>query len=74
MTLRRKNMIFAAILAGGAGNRMGEVDKPKQFLKLGDKPIIIQTVEKFSLNSKIDQIIVLCQLLMQLIILKRIMK
>ena len=53
-------MIFAAILAGGAGNRMGEVDKPKQFLKLGDKPIIIQTVEKFSLNNQIDQIIVLC--------------
>ena len=59
MTLGRKRMIFAAILAGGAGNRMGEVDKPKQFLKLGDKPIIIQTVEKFSLNSKIDEIIVL---------------
>ena len=29
-------MIFAAILAGGVGNRMGEVDKPKQFLTLGD--------------------------------------
>lgn len=53
-------MIFAAILAGGAGNRMGEVDKPKQFLKLGEKPIIIQTIEKFYLNSKINQIIVLC--------------
>ena len=52
-------MIFAAILAGGDGNRMGEIDKPKQFLKLGNKPIIIQTVEKFSLNSKIDEIIVL---------------
>ena len=59
MTHGRKNMIFAAILAGGDGNRMGEVDKPKQFLKLGDKPIIIQTVEKFSLNSRIDEIIVL---------------
>lgn len=53
-------MIFVAILAGGAGDRMGEVDKPKQYLDLGDKPIIIQTVEKFTLNSKIDQIIVLC--------------
>ena len=52
-------MIFAAILAGGDGNRMGEIDKPKQFLKLGNKPIIIQTVEKFSLNSKIEEIIVL---------------
>lgn len=53
-------MIFAAILAGGVGNRMGEVDKPKQFLTLGDKPILIQTVEKFYLNHKIDEVIVLC--------------
>ena len=53
-------MIFAAILAGGVGNRMGEVDKPKQFLTLGDKPILIQTVEKFYLNTKIDEVIVLC--------------
>ena len=53
-------MIFAAILAGGVGNRMGEVDKPKQFLTLGDKPILIQTVEKFYLNTHIDEVIVLC--------------
>jgi len=53
-------MIFAAILAGGVGNRMGEVDKPKQFLTLGDKPILIQTVEKFYLNHRIDEVIVLC--------------
>lgn len=53
-------MIFAAILAGGIGNRMGEIGKPKQFLNLGDKPIIIQTLEKFYLNNNIDYIIVLC--------------
>ncbi|WP_297980208.1 2-C-methyl-D-erythritol 4-phosphate cytidylyltransferase [uncultured Methanobrevibacter sp.] len=53
-------MIYAAILAGGVGNRMGEVDKPKQFLTLGDKPILIQTVEKFYLNHRIDKVIVLC--------------
>ena len=44
-------MIFAAILAGGSGVRMGKVDKPKQFLMLGDKPIIIHTLEKFYINS-----------------------
>ena len=52
-------MIFAAILAGGIGSRMGETDTPKQFLTLGDKPVIIHTIEKFAINSKFDKIIVL---------------
>ena len=52
-------MIFAAILAGGIGSRMGEKDTPKQFLTLGDKPVIVHTIEKFAINSKFDKIIVL---------------
>lgn len=52
-------MIFAAILAGGIGSRMGGTDTPKQFLTLGDKPVIIHTIEKFVINEKIDKIIVL---------------
>ncbi len=52
-------MIFAAILAGGVGSRMGGADTPKQFLTLGDKPVIIHTIEKFFINSKFDKIIVL---------------
>lgn len=52
-------MIFAAILAGGIGSRMGETDTPKQFLTLGDKPVIVHTIEKFTINSKFDKIIVL---------------
>ncbi|MBQ7928326.1 MAG: 2-C-methyl-D-erythritol 4-phosphate cytidylyltransferase [Methanobrevibacter sp.] len=52
-------MIFAAILAGGIGSRMGGTDTPKQFLDLGDKPVIIHTIEKFVINNKIDKIIVL---------------
>lgn len=55
-----ENMIFAAILAGGTGIRMGNVDKPKQFLFLGNKPIIIHTIEKFYINPNFDKIIVLC--------------
>ena len=50
-------MIFGAILAGGTGTRMG-LDKPKQFLMLGDKPIIIHTIEKFLLCNKIDHVYV----------------
>lgn len=53
-------MIFGVILAGGVGNRMRNVEKPKQFLNLGGKPIIIHTLEKFYLNDKFERIIVLC--------------
>ncbi|MBQ9024968.1 MAG: 2-C-methyl-D-erythritol 4-phosphate cytidylyltransferase [Methanobrevibacter sp.] len=52
-------MIFAAILAGGIGSRMGGTDTPKQFLNLGDKPVIVHTIEKFVINSKFDKILVL---------------
>lgn len=49
-------MVFAAILAGGIGSRMHIADMPKQFLPLGDKPIIIHTVEKFLVCSRFEQI------------------
>lgn len=52
-------MIFAAILAGGSGTRMGNSEVPKQFLDLGDKPIIIHTIEKFVINEKFEKILVL---------------
>lgn len=42
-------MIYAGILAGGIGSRMGNVPLPKQFLELDGKPIIIHTIEKFLL-------------------------
>ncbi|MCL1950508.1 MAG: 2-C-methyl-D-erythritol 4-phosphate cytidylyltransferase [Turicibacter sp.] len=51
-------MIYAQILGGGKGTRMGNVSMPKQFLTIGKKPIIIHTVEKFILNHDIDQIII----------------
>ena len=51
--------VFAAILAGGSGSRMGNPDKPKQFWELGDKPVIAHTVEKFCLVPDFDQIVVL---------------
>ena len=49
-------MKFGAILAGGTGSRMGLTNMPKQFLELGDKPIIIHTLQKFLLNLKFDVI------------------
>ncbi|MGN0173427.1 MAG: 2-C-methyl-D-erythritol 4-phosphate cytidylyltransferase [Acutalibacteraceae bacterium] len=49
-------MIFGAILAGGVGSRMNISDMPKQFLDLGDKPIIVHTLEKFKLCTRLDHI------------------
>jgi 2-C-methyl-D-erythritol 4-phosphate cytidylyltransferase len=53
-------VIFGAVLAGGIGSRMGNTDKPKQFLHIGKKPIIVHTVEKFIINDKFEKVIVLC--------------
>ncbi len=53
-------MVFSVILAGGVGNRMGHTDKPKQFLTIKDKPIIIHTIEKFLSQPEFEKIIVLC--------------
>lgn len=38
-------MTYGVILAGGIGSRMGG-DKPKQYLTIKGKPIIIYTIEK----------------------------
>lgn len=51
-------MIYAEILAGGKGTRMGNTEMPKQFLKIGNKPVLIHTVEKFLLQPKFDKIII----------------
>lgn len=51
--------IFAAVLAGGVGTRMGEVDRPKQFLEVGGKPIILHTIERFLENPDFEAVLVL---------------
>lgn len=51
-------MIYAHILAGGVGHRMGNVPMPKQFLDLKGKPVIVHTLEKFILNTSFDKIII----------------
>lgn len=50
-------MIFAAIVAGGTGSRMG-ADIPKQFLHLGGKPVLIRTIERFLNCGRVDEIFV----------------
>lgn len=50
-------MLYAGILAGGKGTRMGVTELPKQFLELKGKPIIVHTIEKFLLFSEIEKIV-----------------
>lgn len=50
-------MIIGAILAGGTGTRMNLASMPKQFLPLGDKPILIHTTERYLMNKRVDAVI-----------------
>lgn len=51
--------VFGVVLAGGKGTRMGNVEKPKQFMEIGAKPIIIHTIEKFVVNGTFEKVLVL---------------
>ena len=54
-----RNNVYGVVLAGGKGTRMGNVEKPKQFMNVGGKPIIIHTVEKFVVCPGFDMVLVL---------------
>lgn len=52
-------MNVAVIIAGGSGNRMN-MDTPKQFVTIFDKPVIIYTLEAFQKHPEIDAILTVC--------------
>ena len=47
----------AVIFAGGTGQRMNTRTRPKQFLELHGKPIIVYTLEVFDQHKEIDGIV-----------------
>lgn len=51
-------MNYALIFAGGVGRRMNSREKPKQFLEIHGKPIIVHTLEHFQKSGQIDGICV----------------
>lgn len=53
-------MNVALIFAGGSGTRMNTKSRPKQFLELHGKEIIIYTLEHFQKHPEIDAIAVVC--------------
>lgn len=53
-------MNIGVIFAGGTGQRMKTTNRPKQFLEMHGKPIIIYTLEIFENHQDIDAIVVAC--------------
>lgn len=53
-------MNIGIIFAGGTGSRMHSKDKPKQFLEIYGKPIIVYTIEHFENNPDVDCVVVVC--------------
>ncbi len=51
---------IGVIFAGGVGSRMKSKTKPKQFLEIYGKPIIIHTLEHFENNVEIDAVVIAC--------------
>ena len=53
-------MNIGVIFAGGVGTRMNSRVKPKQFIDVYGKPIMIHTLELFDNHPEIDAITVAC--------------
>ena len=51
-------MVFAGILAGGTGSRMGNAVMPKQFIEVAGVPIIVRTLRTFLSCERVDKIVV----------------
>jgi 2-C-methyl-D-erythritol 4-phosphate cytidylyltransferase len=50
---------YAIIVAGGSGSRM-QTSMPKQFIKIGDRPVLMHTIERFyQFSSDLHIILVL---------------
>lgn len=53
-------MNIGVIFAGGTGTRMHSKDKPKQFLSIYGKPVIIHTLEHFEKCEDVDAVVISC--------------
>lgn len=57
--MEEKKNVYGVVLAGGVGARMGNVEKPKQFMEVAGKPILVLVLEKFVVHPGFDQVLVL---------------
>lgn len=51
--------VGVVILAGGTGSRM-KTDLPKQFIEVDGVPVIVNTINNFQKNERVDSITVVC--------------
>jgi 2-C-methyl-D-erythritol 4-phosphate cytidylyltransferase len=49
--------VWAVIAAAGRGERLG-LDRPKVFAKLGDRPLLAESLERFDASDWVDSIVV----------------
>lgn len=54
--MREPKRNIAIIVAAGSGKRMNQ-ELPKQFVKVGDKPLLAHTIERFELCPEIEEIL-----------------
>ena len=52
--------VFALVLGGGSGRRMTGTEMPKQYLMLGERPVILHSVQRFLDNAQVDRVIMVC--------------
>jgi len=52
-------MTIAVMLAGGTGERMG-AGRPKQFIEIGEKPLIVHCLDVYEQSPEIDAIEIVC--------------
>lgn len=52
-----ETMVFGVILAGGDGQ---SIQQAKQYQMLGNKPVLVHTIEKFYIHKRLEKILVLC--------------
>ena len=58
--MEKMDKVTVVIFAGGSGARMG-AGKPKQFLEVDGRPIIIHTLDIFENSPFVDEIVVACK-------------
>jgi 2-C-methyl-D-erythritol 4-phosphate cytidylyltransferase len=49
--------VWAVLAAAGSGERLG-ADRPKAFVRLGDRPLLAESLERLEASSWIDEIVV----------------
>jgi 2-C-methyl-D-erythritol 4-phosphate cytidylyltransferase len=55
--MKRRPKVFTIVVAAGSGTRFGST-VPKQFLALGDRPLVVQTLRRFENSSEVDETVV----------------